>query len=224
MPRRAPRCAGRGRGARWHAARTQSALVEAAAALFSARGFDGVPIEDVAARAGVNKALISYHFRGKRGLYAAVLASVFSEMAARLKAVEAEGGSIEETLHGLIAAFAGVRRERPDFPVLFLREVLSRGIEPAVVPHLVEIVGVTRRLAERGMREGRFRRVDPVAVHFALVGALVFYFATEKARHRAAVAGQIPFPMPDADSFVRYLTELTLRGLAPAPSPPLPRS
>jgi AcrR family transcriptional regulator len=222
--RRAPRRAGRGRGARWHAERTRSALVEAAAELFSARGFDGVPIEDVAARAGVNKALISYHFRGKRGLYLAVLASVFSEMAARLEAVEADALGVRESLHRVLTAFADVRRERPYFPALFLREILSRGLDPAVLPHIVKVASVIRRVAERGMREGVFRRVDPTAMHFALVGSLVFFFATEPARRRAASAGQIPFAMPDAEAFVAYLEELTLRGLARDAALPSPRT
>jgi AcrR family transcriptional regulator len=213
--------AGAGGGKRRDAARTRATLLQAAAELFSEHGYDGVPIEEVAARAGVNKALISYHFHGKRGLYVALLSSVFAEMAARLKAVEAAGGGAAATLRGLLSAFAGLRRERPDFPVLFLREVLARGLEPAVVPHLVEIVGVTRRLAERGAREGVFRRVDPFVMHLALVGSLVFFFATEKARSRAAATGQIPFPMPDSESFIRYLEELTLRGLSPnLPRPP----
>lgn len=214
--RRGPRRAGRGKGTRWHAEGTRSALLQAAAQLFSERGFDGVPIEDVAARAGVNKALISYHFRGKRGLYLAVLAEVFSEMARRLEAIEAAGAGAREGLGGVLAALLALRRERPYFPALFLREVLSHGLDPAVLPQIVKVAGVVRRLAERGMREGVFRRVDPSAVHFALVGSLVFFFATEPARRRAAAAGQIPFPMPDPDSFVRYLEELTLRGLAPA--------
>ena len=64
---------------------TRQALLRAGAELFSERGFDGVPIEEVAARAGVNKALISYHFRGKRGLYVAILESAFASMAERLR-------------------------------------------------------------------------------------------------------------------------------------------
>jgi AcrR family transcriptional regulator len=197
---------------------TRQALLQAGAKLFSERGFDGVPIEEVAARAGVNKALISYHFRGKRGLYAAILESAFAEMAARLEAIGARAGA-RETLRGFLDAFLQVARERPGFPTLFLREVLASGIEPAVLPHLVRILGVSRRLAERGAREGLFRRVDPLLLHFGLVGSLVFFFATEPARQRAAAEGRVPFAMPDSTSFVRYLEELTLRGLAPASRP-----
>ena len=105
-------------------------------------------------------------------------------------------------------------RERPGFPTLFLREVLATGIEPAVLPHLLEIIGVSRRLAERGAREGLFRRVDPLLLHFGLVGSLVFFFATEPARRRAAAAGPRPAsPCRTRQAFLRYLEELTLRGL-----------
>ena len=219
----APRRAGRGSGDRWDSAATKAALLSAGAALFAEGGFDGVPTTAVAARAGVNKALISYHFGGKRGLYRAILTKGFAEMAEELKAVEARGEDARETLRGLLGAFAAVRERHPDFPVLFLREVVSRGIDPAVLPYLAEVIGVTRRVAERGMRDGVFRRVDPAALHLGLVGNLVFFLATEKARDRAAAAGLLP-PMPDFPEFLRYLEQLTLRGLAPdRPSPVRPR-
>ncbi len=194
---------------------TRQALLRAGAELFSERGFDGVPIEDVALRAGVNKALISYHFGGKRGLYVAIIESAFASMAGRLKALEAEAPGAREALHAFLEAFQQITRERAGFPTLFLREVLSAGIEPSVLPHLIEIIGVSRRLAERGARDGLFRRVDPLLLHFALVGSLVFFFATEPARQRAAAGGRVPFVAPDSKAFVRYLEDLTLRGLAP---------
>jgi TetR/AcrR family transcriptional regulator len=194
-------------------------LLRAGEELFAERGFDGVPIEDLAERAGVNKALISYHFGGKRGLYVAILQSAFAAMADRLKAIEASAPSAREALHAFLEAFLQVTRERRGFPTLFLREVLSTGIEPALLPYLLEIIGVSRRLAERGAREGLFRRVDPLLLHFALVGSVVFFFATEPARRRAVAERRVPFAMPDPAAFVDYLEQLTLRGLAPQGPP-----
>jgi TetR/AcrR family transcriptional regulator len=192
---------------------TRRALLEAGARLFSEMGYDAVSVEDLARRAGVNKALISYHFGGKRGLYTAVLESGFAEVADRLRVVEEEAADAREGLHGFFGAFEDMTRKRSDFPALFLREAVSKGIEPAVVPHLLEIMGITRRLAERGRREGLFRRVDPLLFHFGLVGALGFFFATEPARRRAAA--HVPFEMPTPQDFIRHLEEMTLRGLAP---------
>jgi len=196
-------------------AATRRSLLEAGAALFAERGYEGVAIEEVAARAGVNKALISYHFRGKRGLYVAVLESTFTDLAARLEAIESEATETRHALHGFLEAVARMSRERPGFPTLFLREVLASGIEPAVLPHLLRVIAVSRRLAERGAREGLFRRVDPVLLHLGLVGSLIFFFATEPARRRAAAQAGVPFAVPDERAFLRYLEELTLRGLAP---------
>jgi AcrR family transcriptional regulator len=202
---------------------TRRALLEAGTALFAERGYDGVGIETVAGRAGVNKALISYHFRGKRGLYVAVLESTFNEIATRVEAIEGEARDTRKALRGFLEAVARMSRERPGFPTLFLREVLASGIEPAVLPYLLRIIAVSRRLAERGAREGRFRRVDPVLFHFGLVGSLIFFFATEPARRRAAARADVPFVLPDPNAFLRYLEELTLRGLTPQGQPARPR-
>jgi AcrR family transcriptional regulator len=47
-------------------------LLDAAEALFAARGFYGVSVRDITRAAGVDVALVSYHFGGKRELFAAV--------------------------------------------------------------------------------------------------------------------------------------------------------
>jgi AcrR family transcriptional regulator len=194
---------------------TRHALLGAAADLFAEHGFDAVSVEDVAERAGVNKALVSYHFGGKRGLYVSALQSGFAAMADRLLAVEARAGSAREGLHGFFEAFLAVHREHPGFPTLFVRELLAGDIEPAVAVQLLRIVGVTRRLARRGAREGAFRRTDPLLLHLGLVGSLAFFFGTEPARQKARAEGHVPFRAPTPRAFVRHLEDLTLWGLVP---------
>lgn len=48
--------------------RTRERIVEAAIREFAAKGFAGARVHEIAARAGVNKQLISYYFGGKDGL------------------------------------------------------------------------------------------------------------------------------------------------------------
>jgi AcrR family transcriptional regulator len=196
-------------------AATRRALLGAAADLFAEHGFDAVTVEDVAARAGVNKALVSYHFGGKRGLYVSVLQSGFAAMADRLLAIESRAGGAREALHGFFEAFLAVHREHPGFPTLFVRELLAGDIEPAVATQLRRIVGVTRRLARRGAREGTFRRTNPLLLHLGLVGSLAFFFGTEPARQKARAEGHMPFRPPTPRAFVRHLEDLTLWGLVP---------
>jgi len=64
---------------------TRELLLQAAAPIFAERGLEGSTVKDIAASAGVNVALISYHFGGKEGLYKALLHSIGTE---RLAAAE----------------------------------------------------------------------------------------------------------------------------------------
>lgn len=51
------------------AERSRRLLLEAALDEFAAKGFSGARTAEIAARAGVNRQLISYYFGGKEGLY-----------------------------------------------------------------------------------------------------------------------------------------------------------
>ncbi|GAA1432900.1 TetR family transcriptional regulator [Microlunatus lacustris] len=53
--------------------RTREAVLEAARAEFAARGFDAVTLRRVAARAGVDPAMVTHHFGSKSGLFRAAL-------------------------------------------------------------------------------------------------------------------------------------------------------
>jgi AcrR family transcriptional regulator len=64
---------------------THAALLDAGEKLFSHKGFESTTVLDLAAAAGVNVSLISYHFGGKIGLYRACLERFGS---ARLTAVQ----------------------------------------------------------------------------------------------------------------------------------------
>jgi TetR/AcrR family transcriptional regulator len=49
--------------------RTKARILDAAIEEFSAKGFTGARVAEIAARAGVNQQLIAYYFDGKEGLY-----------------------------------------------------------------------------------------------------------------------------------------------------------
>jgi AcrR family transcriptional regulator len=66
--RRSPESAERVRDAE----RTKRKLLDAALSEFAANGYDGARVGEIAARAGVNKQLISYYFGGKEGLFRAM--------------------------------------------------------------------------------------------------------------------------------------------------------
>ena len=57
---------------------TRERLLSAAMRLFAEKGFDKATVRGICAAAGVNVALVNYHFKSKEGLYEACIARIFS--------------------------------------------------------------------------------------------------------------------------------------------------
>ena len=195
---------------------TREDLLRAGAEVFAERGFDGATAERIAERAGATKAMINYHFRSKQGLYEAILLSTFTELAGRLDAVRAKGGSAPEQLRAFVDVFAGEAALHPTFPPMMVREVLSGGthLPDQAFLRVVGVMGVVRSIVEQGVKEGSFRSVDPLLTHLSLVGMLLFFFAAEPFRKKAAPRVGLEGGPPSPAAFVAHVQELMVRGLA----------
>jgi AcrR family transcriptional regulator len=195
---------------------TREALLRAATELIARHGYEGVRVEAIARRAGVNKALISYHFGGKKNLYRAAIASSFEEL---LQLAERLGEKDRPPLD-LLAAFVDGFGElatgrRPQFPALFLREVLSTGeVAPEAVDYVFAIIRRFREVLARGARQGRLRRVPPGELYILLVGSLLFFYATQAPRERLASKGKLPLTPPTSKEYVSFLQDTLVRLLA----------
>jgi len=55
-------------------------IKQAAAEVFSERGFDGARMQEIADRAGANKAMIYYYFNSKEALFTAIFSENFTNL------------------------------------------------------------------------------------------------------------------------------------------------
>jgi TetR/AcrR family transcriptional regulator len=60
--------------------RTRGSILEAALQAFAANGYDGASVRDIAAAAGINHAMIRYHFDGKEELWKAAVDFLFERL------------------------------------------------------------------------------------------------------------------------------------------------
>jgi TetR/AcrR family transcriptional regulator len=221
ISRRRPRPARRPRGR--DARDTREGLLTAATELFAARGFDGVSVAQIAHGAGVTKALINYHFGGKRKLYLAIITATFAEIVERVEQLVASGRPAPDQLREFVALVGEMATtRRPHFPAMMLREVLAGGthLTPEVVPYLMRVLGAVRRVVEQGVRDGTLRPVDPLFTHLSLVGSLLFFFATAPFRERMAATAEPALRTAPAAEYVQHVQELIARGLAADARPP----
>jgi AcrR family transcriptional regulator len=77
---------------------------KAATDLFLERGYDGVSVDDIIARAGGSKTNVYSYFGGKDGLFVAVVETLCDEINAKLKARDLTGLSLEQGLRVLGSA------------------------------------------------------------------------------------------------------------------------
>jgi AcrR family transcriptional regulator len=195
-------------------------ILDAASAVFAELGFAGARIDDIAARAGVNKAMLYYHVGDKTALYSAVLLRNFGRVRVALDEAMSSGGTARQRLEAVITAVTRMVQRHPDHPRMMLREIASgaASLEPEVLGAMLEVVGVVRALIAEGTAAGEFRTIDPVLTHLTLVGAVLFLNAVAPIRDRAAALGPgFSLPEPTTD-IARFINVMLLDGLAAAPT------
>lgn len=195
---------------------TRRALLDAGTELFVDGGFDGAKVEEIARRAGVNKAMINYHFAGKKGLYNAILREDFGWALERLAELDREPLPADVKLSRFVSIFGSLHRRRPGLSTMMLREAMSAGrhLDPDLFPVISRIFASVQSMVAQGVAEKVFRPVDPLFTHHTVLGALGFFFAVRPLRDRLIREGVVPVSPPDPDRFISHVQELLARGLA----------
>jgi len=111
-------------------------ILEAAASVFSEVGFAGARVDEIADRAGVNKAMIYYHIGDKETLYAEVINNIIGNTAETISREIKDVQDPEEKLRIYIRTFARNVDNNPQVAPVMMREVASGG------KHLPEVVRV----------------------------------------------------------------------------------
>ncbi|GAE34157.1 forespore capture DNA-binding protein RefZ [Halalkalibacter akibai] len=154
-------------------------ILDAAARLFYTQGYDGTSVRDIASKAKVNVALVSYHFGGKKGLYEELMTQFFEGYLHVIKEeTEKISNSIKDQLLSVIQSLieyqsaqhyvARMVHREMTFDSMLVRELMSTYLRKE--KHDLE--GMLRN----GMRRGEFRKqpTDLVVVHLRTMITIPF--------------------------------------------------
>ncbi len=166
----------------------------AAAELFSARGFDGVGIDDIAHAARLNKAMIYYHFDSKRALYREVVQDMLRAVGTLATEAASSHDTADRRLAAFIAALIHMADERPWFPPLMLREIAEGAprLEPDTLALMKTVFLAFSHILADGQASGRFRPINPVLAYMSIIAPILLNAARERA---AARPGRLALPM-----------------------------
>ena len=198
---------------------SRTAVLRAAEREFAAHGFAGTGVDAIARRAGVNKAMIYYHFDSKLGLYREMLRDGFRALLAEARSILNEPRAPIDQLEAYVAALLRAGGRRPHLIPIMLREVAAGGrqLDPETLRLLTGMFQVVRQIVEEGRRRGGFRELDPLMTHLVIMGAAMLYMANEPIRARIDRLKLIDAPVRvpfGPEPFVRHISALLRGGLA----------
>jgi len=163
------------------AGRTRARLLQAAVDLFAQRGFDGVSVDEIVARARVNKRMVYHYFGGKAEIYAAALASTFEKLSVLESDLFQDRPGIDAAVERIIRAYFAFLRETPEFVALLLWENLQGGkhlkyLDDAITK--APLLESLREIIAQGIRSGRMRPgIDRQHMLINLIGLCLVYFS-----------------------------------------------
>lgn len=195
---------------------TRQLVFDAAAVLFSRSGFDSVGVDDIARAAGVNKAMIYYHFKDKLALYREVVRDMLVVVGANVGEIAAGTEPPARKIERFIEMLAEMRQDRPWFPPLMMREMAAGAphLDNATLAHIRGVFQGFSAILDAGVKTGEFRVVNPVMAYLSIMGPLMM----NAVRERAAAApgrGQIPIFAPiDRAALVAHMQHTALSMLA----------
>ena len=144
-------------------------ILNAALEVFSAYGFRGATVDQIATRCGLSKPNLLYYFRRKEDIYVALLEHTLSDWLEPLRALDAAGDPIGE-LSRYIRAKIRMSRDNPKASKLFANEILHGApmIGQFLKGPLKQLVDEKAALIRGWISEGRLAAVDPHHLIFAI--------------------------------------------------------
>tara|TARA_R110000751_G_scaffold10055_2_gene37210 strand:- start:42903 stop:43538 length:636 start_codon:yes stop_codon:yes gene_type:complete len=153
----------------------ETEVLDAAARVFSRRGYHGTSTQDIAAELDIRQASLYYYFRSKEEALEQVCARGAEGFAERASAISASDLSPREKLTALVEAHCLPLRKNAHFTITFLneRKWLAGDSRKRVRNVSRKVEDIFEEVIRKGIADGVFRGdIDPRLATLAILGML----------------------------------------------------
>ncbi|WP_127133169.1 TetR/AcrR family transcriptional regulator [Pseudoflavitalea rhizosphaerae] len=158
---------------------TEQRILEAAKAVFLERGLDGARMQDIADKAGINKALLHYYFRSKDRLFDVIFREAAARFLPKLGELFASEMPLFEKIEKFVHFYIDMLQQNPHLPLFVLNEMqkvdgdefmkfIWEGKQPALK--------VMARQVEEEIKKGTIKPVKPFHLLLNIVSMSIFPF------------------------------------------------
>ncbi|NOX36884.1 MAG: TetR/AcrR family transcriptional regulator [Calditrichaeota bacterium] len=207
-----------------HLTEQEKRILSAARQVFLEKGRDGARMQEIANRAGINKALLHYYFRNKEKLYATVLREEIRSFIQGFTRSIPEENTFREFLNQFVHHYLQHIARKPEVIRFLLWELESGGERVGTLfreeLQQTAVSGKFFLLAriEQAIQQGEIRSVDPLQLVLSLIGMCLYPFLA-----RPILSMVFPSLNPTSPDFLerrkQAILELIWKGIQPDPSP-----
>ncbi|MBK6995094.1 MAG: TetR/AcrR family transcriptional regulator [Lewinellaceae bacterium] len=154
---------------------TEQKIIEAAEGVFLTEGYAGARMQQIADRAGINKAMLHYYFRSKDKLFELVFRHKMKQFVPQIAlTLQDDQLSFLDKLDRFVMAYLEMLRKNPSLP-LFILSTMNRN--PDLMVHFkIEVGQMVVQVMKDEISKGKIRPVDPHQFMLTLVGMCIFPF------------------------------------------------
>ncbi len=174
--------------------KNSGAILEAALEVFSAHGFRGATLDQIAEVAGLSKPNLLYYFPSKEAIHTELLNGLLDTWLDPLRAMDPEGDPLTEIM-AYVRRKLEMSRDYPRESRLFANDILQGApfMRAAIEGELTALVNEKAQVLQRWMEEGRIATLPPAHLIFS-IWALTQHYADFDVQVRAVLgAGHDPF-------------------------------
>ncbi|MEA5160971.1 TetR family transcriptional regulator [Cereibacter sphaeroides] len=185
--------------------RNSETILDAALEVFSAQGFRGATLDQIAEVAGLSKPNLLYYFPSKEAIHLALLSRLLETWLDPLKAMNPDGDPVTEILL-YVRRKLDLSRDFPRESRLFANEILQGAprMRRVIETELKDLVAEKARILTRWMEEGRIARLHPVHLIFS-IWAMTQHYADFEMQVGTVLGPDEPDPYPEAGLYLDTL-------------------
>ncbi|MGN6355061.1 MAG: TetR family transcriptional regulator [Parafilimonas sp.] len=167
---------------------TEQKILEAARQVFFDKGMHGARMQDIADKAGINKAMLHYYFRSKDKLFETIFTDASNHFFPMLNAIIESDKTVFEKIEVLCIEYINQVGKMPYLPVFILSEASRQQqvfLKKLWTRQKLPLKSFTGMI-ETAVREKKIKPVDPLQLLMNILSLCIFPFAAQPIFQHAA--------------------------------------
>jgi len=165
---------------------SRASIIKAAIEVFAEKGKHGARMEEIGARAKVNKAMVYYYFSSKKNLFREVMVVILRQVFSCIfDTLNQDGDRLADPLakvQAAVSAHFDAFARNPNLAKITLNAIAD---DPDDVRHALQIIRQESdvflpekllSIFEEGTKQGTFRKIDPKQTMISIIGMNLVYF------------------------------------------------